>query len=105
MKITDPDLLAHVNKCMRINVGEIEDDVKRIMALMDAVSVFSIQDNDYADNESWQPRSERMKEIVSLLIAPENRDALRKWYRPGAGLNETAQMFKGILCRMTGEEL
>ena len=93
-----------------------DPEILEILFLMAAMDTFMILEWGDADNslknDSWQPKSDQVRECIQRLIASENRDALRKWYGrfsdSGDGkmmLNSAADHFRRYLSNLIGEEL
>jgi hypothetical protein len=57
------------------------------------------------DVTTWRPGTEEEKEAFVALIAPENREALRKWYAQLSSINAMADALRKILEREIGEPL
>jgi hypothetical protein len=103
------------NKMHACYSGEVVE-IHYLMAAMDTFGILEWWDDDNSlkDND-WQPKSEQIRECIGRLIAPENRPALRAWYRqfqsPEAGetnpmiLNSAAERLRRYLSHRIGENL
>ncbi len=85
-----------------------DEEVRRIFDLMEGLDqiAFTHERNLGADDH-WVPESAEGKAIFAQLIAPENRQALRKWYArsDAGGLNPSALNLKLSLERAIQEKL
>ena len=57
------------------------------------------------DLATWKPGTDEEKEAFASLIAPENREDLRKWYAQLTSINAMADALRRILEREIGEHL
>jgi hypothetical protein len=52
------------------------------------------------------PHSNRVHDMIDLLLLPEFRSGLRRWYRrPGSNLDANAITFRDLLSQLAGEKL
>jgi hypothetical protein len=96
-------------------LGEVVE-IHFLMAAMDTFGILEWRDTDNVlKDNNWQPTFEQIRECIRRLIAPENRSALRAWYRqfPAPKSKETnptilncaAERLRRFLSHQTGERL
>ena len=57
------------------------------------------------DVEGWEPRTEIERTAFASLVAEENRELLKAWYSQFPSNSPTADAFRRVLERATGEKL
>jgi len=85
-----------------------DEEVQRIFNLMDGLDQIAFtHERNLGSDDHWVPESPEGKAIFDQLIAPENRQALRKWYARSDGreLNPSALNLKLTLERAIQEKL
>ena len=109
MEIKNPELKEVVDRFVQQKWDGIDPSLIEIVALMDAFGgAFRFKYSEpMPEDGTWRPTSAVHQEIVSLLLAPENRPRLRQWYSEfrGSPMNPTAEALRDALSDMAGEEL
>lgn len=84
-----------------------DEEVQRIFDLMIALDELAwTHEWGLGGDDHWVPKSPEGKAVFDQLIAPENRQALRKWYaRANGELNPSALNLKLSLERAIQEKL
>jgi hypothetical protein len=72
MTFSHPDVQQFYDRAMSLKVGGVSDEERPVFALMDAYGWFRLIDGQ---------QSAKIQELVSNLLSPELRPALRRWYR------------------------
>ena len=57
------------------------------------------------DLTTWKPDTDEERRAFASLVAPENREDLRKWYAQLTSINAMADALRHILEREIGEDL
>ena len=106
MKFKNAELQEYYDHCYRQAVSSKDSDLCAIQCLMDCLDRFKAEEfHDFfpAVLPTWQPHSDKFREIISCMIAPEQRCALQKWFAPNLELNPSAKALKDALYSMIGE--
>jgi len=92
-----------------LSISDLESGQRSIMALLNALHFVMRRDGEAAppSDREWNPESPTVCELLSLLTAPQNREALRGWYRhtPSSAMNPSARSMKETLSATIGERL
>ena len=82
---------------MALKVSGLPDEERPVFALMDAYGWFRLIDGD-------QPV--KIQEIISHLLSPELRPALRSWYRRHGSADTISVFtkFRDLLSELAGEK-
>ena len=85
-----------------------DEEIQRVFDLMEELDCLHfIKEPKLGENADWVPESLEGKAVFAKLIAPENRQALRKWYARYKGMepNPSAKNLQSCLERVTQEKL
>lgn len=97
MKFQHSDVEQFFERTMALKVGNLTDEERPVFALMEAYGWFKLIDGN---------QTAKIQEIISHLLSPELRPALRTWYRRhGNKLNPRVMEFRDHLSRLAGERL
>jgi hypothetical protein len=96
MTFQHSDLQQFYERVMALKVGGLTNEERPVFALMDAYGWFRLIDGD---------QTAKIQEIISHLLSPELRPALRSWYRRHgtADANTVAKEFCNRLSELAGE--
>ena len=96
MTFQHPDIEQHYERVMALSIGGLPEDGHRVFALMDAYGRFRMVDDD---------QTAMREEIISHLLSPELRPALRSWYRRHRTVNTNVAFneFRNLLSAIAGE--
>lgn len=82
MTFKHPDLQQFYENAMVLKLGGMTDEKRPVFALIATYEAFRLIDGD---------QTAKIQEIISHLLSPEWRPALRRWYRTHfPGNNKTA---------------
>jgi len=84
-----------------------EDKILLLMQVFDDIDSPARKIETEEQAKQWQPEGDAERKAFESLIAAENREALREWYKRGTGtsLNPHAEKFRQILITTIGEDL
>jgi hypothetical protein len=89
------DVEQFFERVMALKVGGLTDEDRPVFALMDAWGWFRLSDGD---------QTAKIQEIISHLLSPAMRPALRRWYhRHGDKMNPPAMEFREHLSQLARE--
>jgi hypothetical protein len=96
MKFKDAQLQKSYDGYLREST-DASEDLRRMRALMAAHDLFRMLEG---------PHCPRVHEIIDLLLSPQIRASLRRWYqRSDAETDSAAVGFRDELSRLVGERL
>jgi hypothetical protein len=97
MTFQHPDLEQFYERVMALKVGGLADMERPVFALMDAYGWFRLIDGD---------QTAKIQEIISHLLSPELRPALRSWHgrHDRADTNSGFNELRDHLSKLAGEK-
>ena len=86
------------DRVIALKIGGLSDEERPIFALIDAYGWFRLLDGD---------QSSKIQEIISHLLSPELRSALKSWYgrHMETEANSVASELRENLSKLAGEKL
>jgi hypothetical protein len=114
MEFQHPELRKYYENMPRLMAAsgvEEQSESDSIFRLMAMVDQFRLAEWDAGgslpeqDDYNWSPRSPELTEVIEHILAPEQRERLREWFKDTAEFNPTASAFRDWLGARIGESL